>query len=120
MAGRNIKTVIRTFIIILAVIAVLGYTYYRTRDYLIGPQINITSPLNNQTVINPMLPIQGKTKNVTDLTLNDRKIFVDKQNIFTEQLLLQPGYNVIKIVAIDKFKKSVVKKIEIVYQEENK
>lgn len=117
MVGRNIKTIIRTFIITLAVIAILGYAYYRTQDYLAGPQIIVSSPLNNQTVTNPLLTIQGQTKNVTNITLNDRKIFINKKNVFAEQIFLQPGYNVIKIEVMDKFKKRVTKKIKIVYKE---
>ena len=114
---RDIKTVLRGALIVLIAITVLGYAYFRTQDYLGGPQITILTPQNGITTREPLLTIQGQTKNIADITLNDRKIFIDKNGIFTEKILLHCGYNIITIEAADKFKKTVEKKLQIVYQE---
>ena len=55
-------------------------------------------------------------KNIKDISLNDRKIFIDEQGNFKEQLLLSYGYNVFKIKANDKFGRSVEKIVEIIYK----
>ena len=99
------------------IIVVAGYVYYRTQDYLNGPQIIVSSPQNGQTTQQPLSTIEGQTKNISTIMLNDRKIFIDKNGIFTEEILLHRGYNIITLEAADKFNKSVTKKIEIVYQE---
>lgn len=99
------------------IIVVAGYAYYRTQDYLNGPQIMILSPQNGQILKQSLLAIEGQTKNIADITLNDRKIFIDKDGIFTENILLHRGYNVITIKVADKFKKNITKKIKVIYQE---
>ena len=45
------------------------------------------------------------------------RYLLTRKNVFAEQIFLQPGYNVIKIEVMDKFKKRVTKKIKIVYKE---
>ncbi len=115
--SRTIKTVLQGIPIVLTVLIILGYSYFRTQDYLNGPQVTILTPKNGETVHNPLLTIQGQTKNIADITLNDRKIFTDKEGLFTEEILLYSGYNIISIKATDKFNKEIKKRIEIVYQE---
>ncbi len=115
--SRTIKTVLRGILIVLTVLIILGYAYFRTQDYLGGPQVTILTPQNGETTHDPLLTIQGQTKNIADITLNDRKIFTDKKGIFKEEILLHCGYNIITVTATDKFNKEIKKRIEIVYQE---
>ena len=117
MKERTIKTVLRGIPIVLMVLVVFGYSYFRAQDYLNGPQITVLAPQNGQTTYDPLLTIRGQTKNIADITLNDRKIFTDKKGVFTEEILLHSGYNIIIVEAADKFNKRVKKRIEIVYQE---
>ncbi len=117
MKERTIKTVLRGTLIALVTTAILGYAYFRTQDYLNGPQVIILAPQNGETTHNPLLTIQGQTKNIADITLNNRKIFTDKEGGFSEEILLHCGYNIITIVATDKFDKDIKKRIEVVYQE---
>ena len=115
--SRTIKTVLRNMLIVLVTTTILGYAYFRTQDYLNGPQVTILTPQNGETTDNPLLIIQGQTKSITDITLNDRKIFIDKEGVFTEEVLLHSGYNIITVEATDKFNKNIKKRIEVVYQE---
>ena len=115
--NRTIKTVLRGALVMLVTTTILGYAYFRTQDYLGGPQVTILTPQNGETTHNPLLTIQGQTKNIADITLNDRKIFINKEGLFMEEILLYPGYNIINIKATDKFNKGVKKRIEVVYQE---
>ena len=117
MKERTIKTVLRGTLIMLVTTTILGYAYFRTQDYLNGPQVIILAPQNGETTHAPLLTIQGQTKNIADISLNDRKIFTDKEGLFTEEILLHSGYNIITIMATDKFNKDVKKRIEVVYQE---
>jgi len=112
---RTTKFFLKTITIILAVVIVVGYSYYRSKNFLEGPQINITSPKNNEATTTELISIIGKAKNINVITLDDRNIFTDKDGNFLEHLLLLPGYNVIKVNAKDKFGKTLEKIIEIVY-----
>ena len=95
---------------------IFGYSYFRAEDYLNGPQVTVLTPQNGRTVDTPLLAITGQTKNIADITLNDRKIFTDKEGVFKEEILLHSGYNIINIKVADRFNKNVKKRIEVVYQ----
>ena len=89
-----------------------------TQDYLQGPKIIVKTPINGVTITsNPFIPILGTTERVSNIHLNGRKIFIDKEGNFKETILLYPGYNIITIQISDRFKKIVTKKLEIIYQE---
>ncbi|MCK5096308.1 MAG: hypothetical protein KAR24_03065 [Candidatus Pacebacteria bacterium] len=117
MRSINIKSLLNILFVSIAVLTIFGYAYFRTQAYLSGPQITIEHPLNSVTVYEPLLVISGTTERASSLHLNGRKIFIDDNNVFKEDLLLYPGYNIITIEATDRFDKHVKEHIEVIYQE---
>ena len=95
-------------------LVIVGYTYLKTKDYIAGPQIMITSPTSGSSVSNPLIEITGVTKNISFISLNDRPIFIDEKGNFKEKLLLYPGYNIMSIKAGDRYKRTVEKTIELI------
>lgn len=95
-------------------LVVIGYTYLKTKDYIAGPQILITSPFSGSSVSNSLIEIVGLAKNISFISLNDRPIFIDEQGNFKEKLLLYSGYNIISVKAEDRYKRSVEKTIELI------
>src|SRR3989344_9479761 len=92
----------------------LGYTTYETQRIAFGPRINMTSPVNGSLVSDPLVNISGIAKNINDISLNGRKIFLDEKGNFSENMLLSYGYNVITLEASDKFGKKTKKIIEVI------
>jgi hypothetical protein len=109
------KTIIKFILIFLSVSLIVGYTGFQARNLIRGPQISLQSPYNGSTVQDALVKITGTAQNVTYITLNNRQIFVDGKGIFSEELLLSPGYNIWKLEAKDKFGRVVSKKIELVF-----
>lgn len=109
------KTIVRILIISLAVIVVVGYALFQARNLITGPTITLISPAPGSNVANPLVSIEGITKNISFITLNDRQIYVNKNGAFKEELLLSPGYNVWKLEAKDKFGRNVSKRIELIF-----
>lgn len=107
---------IKIIIISIVLICFLGYTGYEIKKVVLGPKIEIISPTNGSLVSNSFTEISGIATNVKDITLNDRKIFIDEKGNFKEHLLLSYGYNTIVIKAVDKFGKSAEKIIEVIYK----
>lgn len=103
-------------ILLFSIIALVigGYSYLKTKDYIAGPQITITSPTSGSSVSNPLIEITGVTKNISFISLNDRPIFIDEKGNFKEKLLLYPGYNIMSIKAGDRYKRRVEKRLEII------
>jgi Glucodextranase, domain B len=118
MERRATKFIVKWITISLAVIVIITYSFFATRDLLMGPQINITSPENGSTVSESLVLIHGTTKNIKSISLNDRPIFIDQEGRFGEQLLLAPGYTILTLRAKDRFGREVVKRLELVRKED--
>ena len=105
-------------IIIISVIALflLIYTVYEIQRVLFGPRIEVLSPKNGSLVSDSLTEVSGIAKNIKDISLDDRKIFIDEQGNFKEQVLLSYGYNAIVIKASDKFGRNTEKIIEVIYK----
>lgn len=110
----NTRQIIKILPIIVVIIAVIGYSYLKTKDYIAGPQITITSPTSGSSVSNPLIEIVGFAKNISFISLNDRPIFIDDKGNFKEKLLLYPGYNIMSIKAEDRYKRTVEKRLELI------
>jgi hypothetical protein len=111
------KKILSALSVILLAGTVLGYGYYRTKDFLYGPIVEITSPVNGQLLANALINIEGVSKNISFLNLNGRKIFTDERGNWREKMLINPGYNIIEVAAKDRFGRDVTKTIEVVLRE---
>lgn len=92
---------------------VLGYGYYRTKDFLQGPVVEIVSPKNGETLASELFEVRGISKNISFLNLNGRKIFTDESGEWREKLLANPGYNRVEVSAKDRFGREVTKTLEL-------
>jgi len=111
--GFNIKL----FVITASIILLISYGLFNARNLIMGPTIEIFSPMENMETEENVITINGRAKNITFISLNERPIFVDKQGLFEEKLLLSPGSNTIEIRARDRFKKEVRETIKIYYKQ---
>jgi hypothetical protein len=108
---------IRLFIIIISVLLLVSYGIFNARNLIIGPEIEIYSPAKDITTEQNVVTIKGKVENVSFISLNEKPIFVDKEGLFEEKLLLSTGSNIIEIRARDRFKKEILKTIKIYYKQ---
>lgn len=110
------KMIIKTLIISIFVLSIMGYGLFQAKKIIEGPEISVASPLNGGTVSSSAVDIEGVAKNIASISLNDRPIFIDESGNFKEKLMLYPGYNIITIKAHDKFGSAIEKKVELVYK----
>ena len=103
-------------LISIILLCLFGYTAYEIQRIVFGPRIDVTSPINGSLVSNSLTEITGVAKNINNISLNDRKIFIDEQGNFKEEVLLSYGYNAITIKASDKFGRNTEKIIEVIYK----
>lgn len=115
MQNNYLKVRVALFGILVFVIVV--YTAFQAQKLLTGPVIEISTPQNGATFSQTLISIEGHTKNISHISLDDRPIFTDKNGYFQEKILLSPGYNVIKLDAEDKFKNKTEKRLELVLKE---
>ena len=105
---------ITIFIILLCI---FSYTAYEIQKLVFGPKIEVLNPQNESSIsTSSLIEISGIAKNINNISLNDRKIFIDEQGNFNEKLLLSYGYNTFTIKASDKFGRNTEKTIEVIYK----
>lgn len=97
------------------VLIVLVYAYFEARNMLYGPQI-VLETTGAITVHDELVEISGTVKNVVEITLAGRLVFIDDTGFFTERLLLAEGVNRFVFEARDKFDNTKREVLEIVYQ----
>ncbi len=93
-----------------------GYTFYEIHRVIFGPSITIMTPTNGATVSDSLLEVSGMAKNIKEITLNGRNIFMDENGNFQEEVLLSYGYNTLQIKANDKFGSNTEKVVEVIYK----
>ncbi len=114
---KNAKFILGASISVIAFVAIGAFSYVRSKNLLIGPQINIHEPQNGAIFRGPPIQISGIAKNIARINLNGAQIFTDSLGNFKEELLLLPGYNILTVEAEDRFGKKVKKTLELVYKE---
>jgi hypothetical protein len=110
------KKYVNLAIILLVLSILLGYTGYEIQKVFYGPTIKVDSPQNGALVSNSLLEIKGMAQNINNISLNDKKIFIDEKGNFNEKILLSYGYNVLKLEANDKFGRQTEKILEVIYK----
>lgn len=112
---HGIKKIVRTLLVTLGVLIVVGYGIFAFHDLLLGPDIVVLEPKNGSSFTSPSIKIKGIVYRIQDITLNDRHITIDDKGNFSEPALLAPGYNVFTLTAHDKFGRSKDYRLELVY-----
>ncbi|MFH0755485.1 MAG: hypothetical protein V1910_02355 [bacterium] len=110
-SARKILKILTISIILLCLVF---YITYEIQKIIFGPKIEISFPKNGSLMTSSSTEILGIAKNIKEISLNDRIIFIDELGNFKEELLLSKGYNVFVIKASDKFDRKIEKIIEII------
>lgn len=114
MEGREI---IKWGFIVLGVTIVIGYSCFVLYDFVRGPQIIISNPQNGFSTTTPVIEVSGRAIHANNITINDNLTSVNLAGIFDTQLILAPGYNIIKVTAKDNYGRTENKTIETVLVE---
>ena len=101
---------------VVSIAIVLGYGTWRALLFIQGPSIVIETPKNGIVVSDPFIEVHGSAKNISFITLNGARIYLNDAGTFDEHLLLAYGYNVITTEAVDRFGRKVRDDLEIVYK----
>lgn len=107
----------RYAIVLVVVLIIGGYAVSRSWNLLSGPKLIIDTPTEGQVIKDSFITVNGEVERISSLHLNGRQIFTTPEGHFSESLLLLSGYNIIVMVAEDKFGRQVIKKITLINNE---
>lgn len=94
-------------------VLVLGYSAWRVKDIIKGPEVIVYSPTDGASSNNDLVKIAGKAERINQLFINGRKVFTDEEGNFNENYLLANGYNALEIKATDNLGRQKTKKIQL-------
>lgn len=114
---RTVNVKVIAFIFILLAFVIFGYT--RIYNFSLGPKIFIDYPKDKTVVEQPLIEIIGRVERIAQISLNNKKIYANQDNRFSEPLLLVPGYNILRLRAIDTFGRKVEEKLTLFYKEKD-
>lgn len=109
------KTKIKIFLLIFGLLSISAFTIFELRKVISGPEFTLECDCDYIQSEENTYKLSGKTKNVSEIIIGDRKIYIDMQGGFQENILLYPGINLITIKSLDKFGKEVKKEVSIYY-----
>jgi hypothetical protein len=96
------RTLVRSALVVCGILLLALYILWQARFLLEGPTIVlVTEPprVSNERSVT----LEGKTRNITSLSLNGRQIFTDPHGHFKEALVLENGYTIATIAATDRY-----------------
>ncbi len=108
----NIGIVLFVVLVLLS----LFYFLFGMRNVGKGPEILINTPPEGVVVNEPVVAIEGRVANVSEVQINGSPVLVRDGNLIKEQLVLQPGENQFEFVAKDQFGNETQKTIKIIYK----
>lgn len=92
----------------------VSYSLFQARVLLTGPRIWIDNPQDGDTVRNPLIVMEGRTRNIAWLSLNGRQIFTDEEGRWSEKLIVSKGLSIMTVRARDRFGREKEKALRIV------
>ncbi len=101
--NQNIKKIVKIAGLSIFFILIIIYAFFVSKDLIFGVKIKNVSLVDGAVLTENIIKITGNAKNAINLTLNGREISVDQAGNFNETIALLPGYNIISIIAKDKF-----------------
>ena len=111
----SFRTLVKHWLYALGGLLVLAFVLYQARFLIVGPQIVLRdSPSGPQNVRE--LALTGTAYNISHLWLNDRPIYTDAKGNFNESIVLENGYSVATLRAIDRYGRSTIVAQDLVYE----
>lgn len=123
MAPIKIKPFILPKLLTLAFcLAILGlavwYLSFQARFLISGPQLQLLEEPSTEQA-DRIVTLKGAASNITELYLNGRPIVTNEDGQFEETVVLENGYSVFRIDAVDRYGRTTYLERPFVYQEES-
>lgn len=109
----EVRLLIKRVLAGLAVVIILGYSYFVLSGLLRGPRILLSTPANGFSTTTPLITIAGVAIHSNNLTINGAEVPLDLEGNFQSQLILAPGYNIMTIAAQDRYRRTAQERLEI-------
>jgi hypothetical protein len=108
------RTVLKVALLSVGLFIILIYVTFQARYLIIGPQITLTDePELRQNT--RQIYLTGEASNISRLWLNGRPIYTDAKGNFKEALVLENGYTITTLKAVDRYGRETTVNRQFVY-----
>ena len=103
------------------VLSIIGYYFwYQLSSFNAEPYLFVSNPFADEVTNDSEIIVSGETEIGIILEINGEEAFVDEEGYFKENIMLQPGKNVIIIEAVNRFDKTAKEIRNIIYEKKLK
>ena len=88
------------------IISFFAYLWFEYRSFVGAPELNVSSPVQGQTVEVTSINVEGSTDPDAKVTVNDQEVSLDPEGNFKEEIKLSSSVSTISIVSTSKFGQS--------------
>jgi hypothetical protein len=113
---NHAKKILKIGIVSVFFLIIVVFVFFNSKDLIFGVKIKNVNLQDNLKVTDSIFEITGQAKNAVKLTLNGREISVDQKGNFDETISFLSGYNLVEIIAQDKFGHVDEKNYKVMYQ----
>lgn len=108
--------IITAFFSLLVLLTVGYYLWHQISSFNSTPYLFVSSPYEDQTTIDSHITIEGETEREIVIKINGQDVFVNPDGYFRENIILQPGKNILIIEATNKFNRTAKEVRNIIYE----
>lgn len=108
--------IVRTVLIVIAVLAFLFYLAFYFNNLVSPPQLKIIYPLTNQTIDKNPIIVKGETEPETEVYINGSTVLIEDNGYFEKEINLKIGLNKITIEAKQRYSRTNTKTRQVKLQ----
>lgn len=105
--------IISIFFITLFFVALFFYLFKNLNNFVSNPELLIINPTADSVINDTKVLVKGKTDTGNELFINNQPVLVDDDGVFSENIALREGKNVIAIRSVNRFDKEITESISI-------
>ena len=111
--------IVTAFLSLLILFIVGFYLWHQISSFNSTPYLFVSSPFEDQVVNDSNLTVEGETEREVVVKINGQGIFVNSDGYFEEDIMLQPGKNILIIEAKNKFDGTAREVRNIIYEKKS-
>ena len=108
--------IVTAFFSLLILFVVGYYLWHQINSFNSAPYLFVSSPYENHIVNDSNITVKGETEKEVSVKINGQDIFVNQSGYFEEDIILQPGKNVLVIEATNRFNGTTKEIRNIIYE----
>lgn len=105
--------IISIFFISLFFVILSAYLYKNLNNFVSNPALIILNPAADSIINDTKVLVKGKTDVGNDLFINNQPVLVDDSGVFSENVVLREGKNVISVKSVNQFNKEIIESISV-------